>query len=56
MLTPIRFMYKNHLVMIYEKSNFNDFQKFLTEHAQDYKTDNEYRDEIINILIKILSK
>ena len=43
----------NHLVMIYEKSNFNDFQKFLQMNAQDYKTDNEYRDEIINILIKI---
>jgi len=43
----------NHLIMIYNKSNLDDFQKFLTDHHQDYKTDDEYKDEIIKILLKI---
>ena len=43
----------NHLIMIYNKSNLDDFQKFLTDRHQDYETDDEYKDEIIKILLKI---
>ena len=42
----------NHLLMIYEKTNFGDFQKFLTDTGLDYFED-DYIDEIINILTKV---
>ena len=38
--------------MIYEKTNFGDFQKFLTDTGLDYFED-DYLNEIINILTKV---
>ena len=43
---------ENHLIMIYEKTNFGDFQKFLTDEADNYNF-TDYTNIIVDILKKI---